>query len=45
MYRVLKPHGRLVMSDPITDDVIPPHVQNDERLRALCMSGMLSLQE
>ena len=45
MYRVLKPHGRLVMSDPVSDDFIPPQVQNDERLRALCMSGMLSLKE
>ncbi len=45
MYRVLKPHGRLVMSDPVSDDFIPPNVQNDERLRALCMSGMLSLKE
>ncbi len=45
MYRVLKPNGRLVMSDPVSDDFIPPHVQNDERLRALCMSGMLSLKE
>ncbi|MCF6359623.1 MAG: arsenosugar biosynthesis arsenite methyltransferase ArsM [Cyclobacteriaceae bacterium] len=45
MYRVLKPNGRLVMSDPVSDDFIPPNVQNDERLRALCMSGMLSLKE
>lgn len=45
MYRVLKPHGRLVMSDPVSEDIIPPQVQNDERLRALCMSGMLSLKE
>jgi len=45
MYRVLKPQGRLVMSDPVSDDFIPLHVQNDERLRALCMSGMLSLKE
>jgi ubiquinone/menaquinone biosynthesis C-methylase UbiE len=45
MYRVLKPHGRLVMSDPVSDDLIPASVQNDERLRALCMSGMLSLKE
>jgi len=45
MYRVLKQNGRLVMSDPVSDDFIPPHVQNDERLRALCMSGMLSLKE
>jgi SAM-dependent methyltransferase len=45
MYRVLKPNGRLVMSDPVSDDFIPSHIRNDERLRALCMSGMLSLDE
>jgi len=45
MYRVLKPNGRLVMSDPVSNDFIPANIQNDERLRALCMSGMLSLKD
>lgn len=45
MYRVLKPHGRLVLSDPVCDDVIPDNLKNDERLRALCLSGALSLNE
>jgi len=45
MYRVLKPHGRLVLSDPISDDVIPANLQNDERLRALCLSGALPLAD
>lgn len=45
MYRVLKPHGRLVLSDPITEDPIPENLRNDERLRALCLSGSLSLKE
>ena len=45
MYRVLKPHGRLVLSDPTSEDHIPEHLRNDERLRALCLSGSLPLQE
>jgi len=45
MYRVLKPHGRLVLSDPVTEDGMPESLINDERLRALCLSGALSLKE
>ncbi|MFT4986854.1 MAG: ubiquinone/menaquinone biosynthesis C-methylase UbiE [Glaciecola sp.] len=45
MYRVLKPHGRLVLSDPVTEDRMPESLINDETLRALCLSGALSLKE
>ncbi|MDB4728006.1 arsenosugar biosynthesis arsenite methyltransferase ArsM [Saprospiraceae bacterium] len=45
MYRVLKPHGRLVMSDPICEQKMPDHIRNDERLRALCLSGSLPLKD
>lgn len=45
MYRVLKPHGRLVLSDPVCDQKMPETLVNDERLRALCLSGALPLQE
>ncbi|MBT8219112.1 MAG: arsenosugar biosynthesis arsenite methyltransferase ArsM, partial [Bacteroidia bacterium] len=45
MYRVLKPHGRLVMSDPICEDEIPLHIREDERLRALCLSGSIPLKD
>lgn len=45
MYRVLKPHGRLVLSDPVCDQVMPENLQKDERLRALCLSGALPLDE
>jgi SAM-dependent methyltransferase len=45
MYRVLKPHGRLVMSDPICNDPIPDHLRNDEILRAECLSGSIPLQD
>ena len=45
MYRVLKPHGRLVLSDPVCETPIPENLKKDERLRALCLSGAIPLQE
>lgn len=45
MYRVLKPRGRLVMSDPICEQPINDTLRNDERLRALCLSGSITLKE
>ena len=45
MYRVLKPYGRLVLSDPICNQAMPESLQQDERLRALCLSGALPLKE
>ncbi|PSR18465.1 SAM-dependent methyltransferase [filamentous cyanobacterium CCP3] len=44
-YRVLKPGGRLIMSDPIATRPIPAHLQADDRLRALCLSGALTYAE
>jgi ubiquinone/menaquinone biosynthesis C-methylase UbiE len=44
-YRVLKPGGRLQMSDPIATRPIPAHLQQDERLRAMCLSGALTYKE
>lgn len=45
MYRVLKPHGRLVLSDPVADQEMPDSLKFDERLRALCLSGSLPLKD
>ncbi len=45
MYRVLKPHGRLVMSDPTCEQFMNDTLRNDERLRALCLSGSLPIAE
>ena len=45
MYRVLKPYGRLVLSDPICEQTMPEELRNDDRLRALCLSGAISLQD
>lgn len=45
MYRVLKPHGRLVLSDPTCEQEMPENLKADERLRALCLSGALPLKD
>ena len=45
MYRVLKPHGRLVLSDPTCEQEIPENLREDEHLRALCLSGSLPLKD
>lgn len=45
MYRVLKPRGRLVLSDPTCEQEMPENLKEDERLRALCLSGSLPLKE
>jgi ubiquinone/menaquinone biosynthesis C-methylase UbiE len=45
MYRVLKPNGRLVLSDPVSENEMPEALLNDEKLRALCLSGALPLKE
>jgi len=45
MYRVLRPHGRLVLSDPVADQIMPEDLKNDEQLRALCLSGALPLKD
>ncbi|OKH24021.1 arsenosugar biosynthesis arsenite methyltransferase ArsM [Chroogloeocystis siderophila] len=44
-FRVLKPGGRLQMSDPIATRPIPTHLQQDERLRAMCLSGALTYEQ
>lgn len=42
MHRVLRPHGRLVLSDPVAEEEIPAHLRADQRLRAMCLSGALT---
>lgn len=43
MYRVLKPHGKLVLSDPVCDVAIPDSLRSDEQLRAQCLTGALPI--
>jgi ubiquinone/menaquinone biosynthesis C-methylase UbiE len=45
VFRVLKPNGRLLMSDPIATYPIPEHLRQDEKLRAMCLSGALTYEE
>ena len=45
MYRVLKPQGRLVLADPVCDQEMPDNLRNDDRLRALCLSGSIPLRD
>jgi SAM-dependent methyltransferase len=45
MYRVLKPRGRLVMSDPTCETEMSETLREDERLRALCLTGSLPLND
>ena len=45
MYRVLKPHGKLVMSDPTCEQPMSDELRDDERLRALCLTGSIPLAD
>ncbi len=45
MYRVLKPRGRLILSDPVCQMPMPAQLRNDERLRALCLTGAMPLAD
>jgi len=43
--RTLRPGGALVLSDPISENEIPEILRQDDRLRAMCLSGALSLRD
>ena len=45
VHRVLRPAGRLSMSDPISPRPMPEHLRNDAELRARCMSGCLMYEQ
>jgi SAM-dependent methyltransferase len=42
IHRILKPGGRLVISDIVTDTVPDPVILNDPRLRGECIAGALT---
>ena len=43
MHRVLRPRGKLCLSDPVATRPIPERLASDPRLRAMCLSGALTL--
>jgi ubiquinone/menaquinone biosynthesis C-methylase UbiE len=45
MYRVLRPRGRLLLSDPVCDSAMPQELCEDPQLRAMCLSGARPLSE
>ena len=45
MYRVLKPHGKLILSDPVCETPMPEQLRDDEKLRALCLTGAIPLAD
>jgi arsenite methyltransferase len=44
-FRVLKPGGRLAVSDMVTSVVLPPEVQQDLALYTGCIAGAASLTD
>jgi len=44
-FRVLKPGGRLVMSDPTCEQEMSDELRNDDKLRAACLSGAIPLKD
>lgn len=45
IFRVLKPGGRVAISDIICDQYVPEHLQNDPQLWSGCISGAFQEQE
>ncbi|MGM0418159.1 MAG: DUF5714 domain-containing protein [Thermodesulfobacteriota bacterium] len=45
IYRILKPGGRIVISDVVTDELSPASVQNDEQLQGECIAGAMVVSD
>ncbi|MCG8555007.1 MAG: arsenosugar biosynthesis arsenite methyltransferase ArsM [Proteobacteria bacterium] len=45
MHRVLRPRGKLALSDPVATRPLPQNLVDDPKLRAQCLSGALKLDE
>lgn len=44
-FRILKPGGRLVISDVVSDDRAPSSIKRDEQLRGECIAGAMVQEE
>jgi len=45
VFRVLKPGGRVAISDIVCDELVPEHLQNDAHLWSGCISGAFQEKE
>ena len=45
IFRILKPGGRLVVSDIVTDDTIPVTIKNNEQFRGECLGGAMRQED
>jgi ubiquinone/menaquinone biosynthesis C-methylase UbiE len=45
MYRVLKPRGRVVISDIVSDEPVPEHLAKDPNLWSACVAGAFLEEE
>ena len=45
MWRILKDHGRIVVSDIVSEEAVPSHHRRDPRLWGECISGALTEEE
>lgn len=45
IFRVLKPGGRFVISDIMTDESLPEHISNDPEAVAACFGGAITVEE
>jgi SAM-dependent methyltransferase len=44
-YRILKPNGRLAISDVVATTTLPEEIRNDKRLLSGCMAGAMEIDE
>ncbi len=44
-FRILKPGGRLVVSDIVSDNPVPPEIKNNPKLRGECLGGAFTLED
>ena len=45
IFRILKPGGRLVVSDIVTDEPIPVAIKNNEQFRGECLGGAMRQED
>lgn len=45
VFRILKPGGRMVVSDIVTDEPIPVEIKNNEKYRGECLGGALQQED